>query len=78
MPRRLRIQFEGAIYHVMSRGNALVDFDAIEVVRQFDPSKPVGKSRNRFVVTKGVQGESATLDFSFVFSIGATRTRTAT
>jgi len=25
MPRRLRIQFEGAIYHVMSRGNARQD-----------------------------------------------------
>jgi REP element-mobilizing transposase RayT len=25
MPRRLRIEFEGAIYHVMARGNARQD-----------------------------------------------------
>ena len=28
MPRKLRLQFEGAIYHVMSRGNARQDIVA--------------------------------------------------
>src|SRR3954468_21826495 len=34
MPRKLRVQFEGAIYHVMSRGNARQDIVADDRDRQ--------------------------------------------
>ena len=34
MPRKLRVQFEGTIYHVMSRGNACQDVVADDRDRQ--------------------------------------------
>jgi hypothetical protein len=38
MPRRLRIEFDGAIYHVMARGNArrMIVRDDVDRRRQID------------------------------------------
>jgi REP element-mobilizing transposase RayT len=55
MPRRLRIEYEGAIYHVMARGNArqVIVHDADRLRLLDDPGRSVdraGWQRLAFVV----------------------------